>query len=210
MVAVIETKRGKSRAVRISPADHGKRMSLGDFDRAIAAEGHHYELNKGVIEVSDIPSIIHAVVLRTIRLAFSSFENDNPDVIHFSGGGGEAKVLIGAYGSERHPDWAVYISPPPTDDPQPWNEWVPEIVVEVVSESSRLRDYEEKPPEYLALGVKELWLVDLEKKVVIRKTRWRGLWKDNVLKGSQTISTTLLPGLSIPLKTIFATRKKKK
>jgi hypothetical protein len=33
--------------VQIGPADHGKRMSLADFDHAEGAEGHLYELSKG-------------------------------------------------------------------------------------------------------------------------------------------------------------------
>ena len=42
--------------------------------------------------------------------------------------------------SDRHPDQAVYLLPPP-DGPRPWTRWVPEIVVEVVSEGGEDRDY---------------------------------------------------------------------
>jgi len=45
----------KQHQIQIGPADHGRRMSLDEFDHAIALEEQVYELNKGVIEVSEVP-----------------------------------------------------------------------------------------------------------------------------------------------------------
>jgi hypothetical protein len=41
-----------------------------------------------------------------------------------------------------------------------WRSWTPDLVIEVVSESSRDRDYTEKRDEYWSLGVMEYWIVD--------------------------------------------------
>jgi Uma2 family endonuclease len=204
MAALVKKRRIRKQPIELGPQHAGTRMSLDEFDRAIVPNAAAYELNKGVIEVSDVPGILHAVALRTIRQIVSNYEESDPGIIAFSGNGAELKILIAEVESERHPDWAVYLTEPPTDSDQPWSEWVPDIVIEVVSESSRKRDYEDKPPEYLALGVREYWLVDLDQQVVIRKTRWRGIWKDTLVKPGQSVTTTLLPGFKLDVKKVFA------
>ena len=110
-------------------------MSLALFDRAIAQEGYLYELARGVIEVSDVPSLLHGLVLQGVRNQFTRYQLDTEDRIHYIGGGSEAKLLVEATESERHPDLCIYLSPAPELD-QPWSIWRPEIVVEVVSPSS--------------------------------------------------------------------------
>lgn len=46
-------------AILIGPADHGRRMTLEEFDTAEVREGHLYELSRGVITVSDVPGKSH-------------------------------------------------------------------------------------------------------------------------------------------------------
>jgi hypothetical protein len=42
-------------------------MSLDHFDRATGQEGHLYELNKGVIEVVDVPQPSHGRQVHALR-----------------------------------------------------------------------------------------------------------------------------------------------
>ena len=44
-----------TQTIKIGPADHGRRMSLADFEHAEVQEGLLYELGRGVIIVSDVP-----------------------------------------------------------------------------------------------------------------------------------------------------------
>jgi Uma2 family endonuclease len=205
MVAVIAKKR--KRVARIGPADHGRAMSLDDFDRASVVEGYAYELGQGVIDVSELPDGDHADIVFEIRDAFVVYKASRPDVIATVASPSEAKVLIDGYQSERHPDVMVYFRPRPKHLKQPWSEWIPEIVVEVVSRRSVQRDYEEKPPEYLTLGVQEYWIVDPIKQVVTVKTRWRGIWKDAVLKPGKTYESRLLPGFKLDVRKVLAAGK---
>jgi Uma2 family endonuclease len=69
--------------------------------------------------------------------------------------------------------------------------------------SSTRRDYEEKPAEYLAFGVREYWIIDGQTRRMTANTRWRGQWKPRVLKPSQKCKTPLLPGFSLDLKRVF-------
>jgi Uma2 family endonuclease len=186
--------------VVLRAADNGRRMSLDDFDRAEISDGLIYELNKGMVEVSNVPALWHGKVVRYLRKQLERYDDAHAGVISYTAGGSESKLLIEAVESERHPDWTVYLRPEPPGEDQPWSVWVPEIVIEVVSDTSRKRDYEDKPPEYLALGIAEYWIVDRLAGTVTHKTRWRGVWKDKVLKPGQSLTTHLLPGFKLDIR----------
>jgi Uma2 family endonuclease len=86
----------------------------------------------------------------------------------------DCKLLIPAYQSERHPDIAVYLTPPKNRKGRTmWRTWIPELAVEVVSEQSDDRDYTEKRDEYWALGVSEYWIVDAKRQQVLVLKRGR-------------------------------------
>src|SRR5262249_13674654 len=137
---------------RIGPADHGQRMTLDEFIEAEFEEGWLYELARGVIDVTEVPGLNHGRrVLRVARL-FILYENTHPGVIEYQAGGGECRLRLPGMQSDRHPDQAVYLRRPPPGDNEPWIRWVPDLVVEIVSEGGADRDYVEKREEYLRVG----------------------------------------------------------
>lgn len=192
----------RRKVVRVGPEDHGRRMSLDDFDRAIPREGYLYELAKGVVEVSDIPGLEHLAVMQEIRNQLIRYQLSHRDVVHTIASGSDCKVLLHEDQSERHPDISVYLDAPP-EVKDVWSVWVPAIVIEVVSERSTKRDYEDKPPEYLSFGVKEYWIVDNTKRQMTVLQRWRGKWRPIVVKVDRKYTTLLLPKFSLNLKKVF-------
>jgi Uma2 family endonuclease len=84
-----------------------------------------------------------------------------------------------------------------------WRTWVPELVIEVVSETSRDRDYTEKRDEYWTLGVKEYWIVDAKLKKVLVLRRGRSQWTEKVLGAGDLCETKLLPGFKLPCGKVF-------
>jgi Uma2 family endonuclease len=196
----------RRRLKRIGPDDNGRRMSLAEFDTIDGQEGYIYELNKGVIEVTNIPHRRHFTQLQAVRNQLIVYEESNPGVIEAVGEGSDTKVLIESEQSERHPDISVYTSPMPDVD-DIWSIWVPLIAVEIVSESSIKRDYEEKPGEYLAFGIQEYWIVDGFKKQMTALTRFRGDWKEKVFKPTQKYTTRHLPRFALDLKRVFSAAK---
>ena len=196
----------RRRQIRVGPQDNGKPMSLSDFDKAVAQEGYCYELGKGTIEVSGIPNPSHLAQVQQVRNQLIMYQSANPHVIHTVAGSNESKILIATDQSERHPDISVYLSGPP-DTRDVWGKWVPAIVVEVVSKSSIDRDYEDKPPEYLAFGIDEYWIVDCFAQQMTALTRFRGQWKPKVVKPTQKYSPLCLPGFTLDLKRVFAAGK---
>ncbi len=174
--------------IKIGPADRGRRMSLEEFEHAKVQEGYLYELSRGIITVVDVPKGPHALQLIAIRRQLSRYDVFHPGRIEGIMGSMECKLLIGDLESERHPDVAIYLSSPP--DPKSkdfWSKWVPEIVIEIVSPSSRKRDYEEKPDEYLELGVQEYWIVDAPKRQMVVMRRSKDRWIKKTIRASRSL-----------------------
>jgi hypothetical protein len=190
-------------AVKIGPADHGRRMTLDDFDHADVQEGYIYELGRGVIVVSDVPRRRHLVQVDAIRMQFSVYRLAHPERIATIAGGGECKILVPGFESERHPDIAIYFSSPASEE-QIWSTWVPDIVVEVVSPGSEVRDYQEKREEYLAFGVREYWIFDADKETMLVLARKATDWAEKTIKPPKAYKTRLLPGLEISCAAVFA------
>ena len=78
-----------------------------------------------------------------------------------------------------------------------------DLIIEVVSESSRDRDYTEKRDEYWSLGVKEYWIVDTKMQHVVVLRRGKSDWIEKRLGPDDTCETKLLPGFKLACKPIF-------
>ncbi len=125
-------------------------------------------------------------------------------VIHAILGSLECKLLIPKFESERHPDIAVYLTAPKGPKNRTlWRTWIPELTIEVVSESSRDRDYTEKRDEYWTLGIKEYWIVDAKLQQVLILKRGRSQWTEKKLGPKEVCETKLLPAFQLPCQTIF-------
>jgi Uma2 family endonuclease len=196
---------------RIGPADHGKRMRLTDFEYADVEPGYLYELGRGVIVVSDVPDQSHFAIVDAIRGQLYVYRARHPEVIQHIGAGSDCKLLTEAFESERHPDVVVYKTAPPEPEEgeDPWRFWVPDLVIEVVSASSARRDYEEKPEEYLAIGVHEYWIIDPRKQSLLALRRRAGIWDKQVVKPPVLYRTPLLPGFKLDLRPVLVAEKPK-
>jgi Uma2 family endonuclease len=191
--------------VKIGPADHGRRMSLEEFEHAKVQEGYLYELSRGIITVSDVPNRLHMMLVDATKDQLHFYKVTQPGCIHLINTGGECKLLIPTFDSERHPDLSLYLTvPPPIENANLWHHWFPEIVIEVVSPSSRKRDYEEKPAEYLRLHVKEYWIIDPRKRAMVVMRRTRNRWTERTVQPPALYRTRLLPGLEFSCEAVFA------
>lgn len=190
-------------AIKITPADHGKRMSLDDFDQAEVQEGYLYELSRGVITVSDVPNLQHGDQVDFIRQSLAEYRAKKLVTIAKIFGGSECKILLSELQSERHPDIAIYKSPP-EDLEDLWAFWVPDIAIEVVSAESAHRDYVEKREEYLLFGIREYWIVDAAKHEMLVLKRRGGKWTERVVKPPEVYESKLLPGFVLDCGAVFA------
>jgi Uma2 family endonuclease len=193
----------KTTAVKIGPADQGRRMSLAEFEHAEVQEGYLYELGRGVIVVSDVPNPPHANQIDDIRLQLTAYRLKHKGAISRILSGNECKILLEDLESERHPDLAVHTPPPPSDDSEAWSSWVPAVLIEVISADSRERDRQEKPEEYLAFGVREFWIFDAERREMTVLQRFRGRWPEQVVRPPAKYTTKLFAGLNLDCGQVF-------
>jgi Uma2 family endonuclease len=77
---------------------------------------------------------------------------------------------------------------------------VPDLVVEVLSPSTRANDLGPKRDVYIRSGVRELWLADPDSRTVIRV---RPNAEDQPLAGDHVLTTDLLDGFSLDLRRVF-------
>jgi Uma2 family endonuclease len=191
--------------VRIGLADHGRRMSLADFDLAEGDEGHLYELSSGVITAIDVPGRPHFDQVYEINRQLYAYRAAHQQAVQCIGGGGEAKLLIAGAESERHPDVALY-KRGPDDEDNLWATWVPDLVVEVVSPGSAGRDYGQKRDEYLRFGVREYWIIDAERgeageMLVLRRVG--GRWVEKIVRPPEIHRPRLLPDVAFDVASVF-------
>lgn len=179
-------------------------MSLDEFQGVEVADGFHAELGRGVIVVSEVPLPWHLLIVDYLRFQLTAYRLSLPQRIRCIAGGGECKLPIGSFESERHPDLAVYLTQPPFQDSNAvWAEWIPELVIEVVSPGSEVRDYSEKRDEYLSFGVREYWVVNAERKDVLVLRRVGGRWSEQTLNVADEYAPHLLPGFKLSVASLF-------
>ncbi len=182
--------------IRFSLADHGRKLTLEEFEDADFEEGYRYELARGVLEVTLVPGEPHGLIVYLFYKLLTRYDDANPGVIHRFGGASEFRLWLPAMVSGRNPDLAVALRNTPLDDRgfRP-----PSLAIEVVSEGdeARTRDYVTKREEYLAYGLREYWTVDrLERKVTVLR-RGGDTWAESVFSDGQRAEGLVLPGFSV-------------
>ena len=81
----------------------------------------------------------------------------------------------------------------------------PDVVVEVLSESTRQRDFNVKLPVYGRNGVREAWMADLRAETVSKYTGdGRVMTLVQVYAADDVLTSEAMPGVSIDLGPIFA------
>ena len=133
--------------------------------RAFPNDGQRYELLEGMLLVTPAPGSAHQVVLGGLFAALHQFLAAEHKAYVVSPGEIEIapKTLL-------EPDLLVF---PSTYAPgTPWRAirgwW---LAAEVFSPSSRVYDRDYKRDAYLSLGVDEVWLVDIDERVVFASRR---------------------------------------
>lgn len=189
--------------VKLGLSDLGRRMRLADFDEAETEEGCFFELSRGVIVMRQVPRPRHLFAVDAAHDQFRSFKAAKPGVIRVIAGGGQCKFLLPGWESERHPDLAVYTTLPPKGK-NVWARWVPDVVLEILSPGSEERDYVLKREEYLDFGVKEYWILDLDRREMLALRRVRQRWSERTIVPPQTYVSRALSGFVFDCGAVFA------
>lgn len=190
--------------LRIGPRDAGRRLTLDEFIAAEWEGGYLYELARGIVVVTEVPGPSHGLTVRRLARLFIRYDDAHPGIITYGAGGGECRIRLPGLHSDRHPDQAIYLNPPPKGK-RPWQRWVPAIVVEVVSRRGEERDYVAKRDEYHRFGILEYWIFDPYRRKLVVLIRDGDIWAERELDDSATHRTELLPGLVVSVGEILGT-----
>jgi Uma2 family endonuclease len=77
----------------------------------------------------------------------------------------------------------------------------PDLAVEILSPSTRRRDLVRKPAHYFSAGVREMWLVDVDERVIMSLRADGGF--DEWVDGDE-VASPLLPGFVAPVAEVLA------
>ena len=142
------------------------RYTVADLD-LLPDDGNRYEVLVGTLLVTPSPGSAHQGIAARLSALFSSHILGRRLVL-FSPGVVTLPPL-----TQLEPD--LLVVPPRFAPGTPWVEitehW---LAVEIVSRSSRVYDREFKRDAYLALGVHEVWLVDVRDRSIELCTRGGG------------------------------------
>jgi Uma2 family endonuclease len=142
-------------------------------------DGNKYELVRGELFVTPPPSVGHESIGSVLHSILEPYVSGQR-----LGRIYRPRAVVRAEGSEVEPD--LMVRPFPTKVSDDWEDApLPILVVEIVSESTRRRDYGQKRAFYVDLGIPEYWVVNREERsirvirreeddVVVRDSlRWR-------------------------------------
>jgi Uma2 family endonuclease len=190
----------------IGPADHGRVMSLEEFLNAEEQDGYRYELARGVVEVTEVPSDPHAEIEWFLLKSLGLYDQAHPGLIHRAGASGSVRLWLPGMVSGRNPDLAVVLQGALKDDR---NRLIPSLAMEIVSEGreARQRDYVTKREEYLAFGLLEYWIIDRFERRVMVLIRRDDCWIEHIFLDGQVAAGLVLPGFAVPVAEIWPLNK---
>ena len=164
--------------------------------------GGHYELIAGVLYMVPPPSGSHHLVASRLLLRFAAYAAAHPE---------RATLFV-----PRAPIWTpadTYLEPDmflvATERLQTMDAGelsTADLVVEILSPSSAMYDRTAKADTYAALGVRELWLVDIDRQTIEQRVLVEGTWTlRGLVRGETVVHAETFPGLDVVPAEIFPT-----
>jgi Uma2 family endonuclease len=194
--------------LKLGPADHGRAMTLEEFDASVGEEGYKYELIEGKVYVTPQPNPPAGWVERWLLKKLDSYSDAHLEVINYV----YNKTRVFVPSDERHtnpePDLAAYRDYP-IDEPETMTHWQdvsPILVGEVLSDDDPDKDLVRNVALYRQVpSIREYWIIDprddsrYPSMIVYRRQGSR--WRKTEIESDGTYTTRLLPGFELILDT---------
>lgn len=184
----------------MNPPDIPSELTWDEF-LALPFELRNAALIDGEVVVNP-PNAQHELVVQNLVIVFREWMREEP-------GRGEVSTQQPVKINDRRgyqPDFAWY--PPercaPPDEPASFS-GPPELVVEILSPSTRSFDFVRKRVDYEKIGIGELWLVDGDARTVLRCQRNEpgAPFTDVELAEGDALTSPLLEGFKVPVAALF-------
>jgi Uma2 family endonuclease len=196
-----QKKKKRAARIRLDRSSNGMLMTPEEFDAVTDYDDRFvYELIHGVVIVVPPPGEAERDPNEELGFLLRLYQHSHPQGSILDKTLAEQYIFLS--NSRRRADRAIWVGLGRVPDTQID---VPAIVVEFVSKRKRdrMRDYEEKRREYLALGVSEYWIIDrfTQSLTVVKNTP--GKPSELVVKSEESYQSPLLPGFDLPLKQLL-------
>jgi Uma2 family endonuclease len=180
-----------------------RKLTYEDYAQ-IPDDGRRHEIIDGVHYVSPAPSLDHQGLAGDLHLVLGNFVREHKlGRVYFA----PADVLLSPH-DVLQPDLFFISTARLSIITKPNVKGAPDLVIEILSDSTRRRDENLKRDRYEQLGVKEYLIFDGSRKTVhiFRRTQGSGFGAASELTAAsgQVLTTPLLPGLELQLREIFA------
>lgn len=192
--------------VRLGPADHGRPMSIDEFEAGDYEEGYQYELIDGELYVTPLPNAPQGINEHWLFTKLFLYALEHPEVINFVYG--KCRVFVPGRRKTTcpEPDVSAYCDFPVQLPPAQvrWQDVSPILVVEVLSADDPDKDLVRNVSLYLQVAsIKEYWILDTladPDHPTLRVYRRHGKkWRIIDVAPGETYSTRLLPGFQLLL-----------
>lgn len=183
-----------------------KRYKLEEFFELPKLEDRsHYELIEGVLKIVPPPKFEHGELVSffTRELVLFLAKNGDPGKVYHPR---ESIYLENIWGTYLEPDM-MYVSNELRES-MGNRRTSADIVFEFLSESTATYDRTEKADTYLALGIKELWLIDSDHKTVEVRNAERLndnlIWKTQIYHKKAIAESKVLADWKVSVSELFA------
>jgi Uma2 family endonuclease len=137
-----------------------KRWTLEELHR-LPDDGNKYELVRGELFVTPPPVPEHETIAARLTDILGPYVR-----AHQLGHVYHPRAVFRVDGSEVEPD--LMVRQAPTNPDTRWEHMArPILIVEIISDSTRRRDYGRKRDFYIDNGIAEYWIVDAERATII-------------------------------------------
>lgn len=189
--------------IKLGPADHGRRLTLDDFDDAEYEPGYKYELIDGRLFVSSEPDPNENELELWLFEKLWDYSRSEGSVLNRVTNKGRVFVHARREDTVPEPDIAAY-----TDYPlarrfsgMKWSEISPILVCEILTGHPE-KDLERNPDLYLQVpSIKEYWVLDgrdhAEQPTLIQHRRRGKRWVIRSFPFGSRFTTKLLPGFTL-------------
>jgi Uma2 family endonuclease len=184
----------------------GMRMSLDEFLSMGKTDGK-WELDDGELYIMPSGTRDHQFLIRQFSRRLDDYLDgfDKPPAEFYHE---MTTILSRELQRAPEPDIVIVLGRGPGATVGRWVEGAPDIVAEVLS-TDRSRDLVRKRRIYAEAGVLEYWPIDPRNDTVTQLELQDGEYGERAVLGAgDTLTTPLLPGLSIPLADVFRHRQR--
>jgi Uma2 family endonuclease len=189
----------------LTPKDHGRPVTLEEFESAGGKEGFRYELIDGRIDVSPIPNFPHEDIRDWIRAVLDAHAAAHPENINHVKAPARVFVPGRRETTAPEPDVAAYQGFPKGRPirRRRWQDFSPVLVVEILSEDTARKDLVRNRQLYLEVpSIREYWILDPRTdpdrpSLTVYRRRGQNWQQPIVVAPGEVYTTRLLPGLSL-------------